>query len=109
MAASGARELARRLRQPRLAADEAGPLGGEADLEIGLARDRAQAAGDRALERLGRVLAGRRLGFDVRGHMLSPLAPFTPAKRPLTRSILAALELTTLSRKGRGWPSAWID
>ncbi len=57
-------ELARRLRQPRLAGDQAGPLGGESHLEIGLARDGAQAAGDRALERLGR----RRFALDVRGH-----------------------------------------
>ena len=49
-------QLARRLGQPRLAADHAGALGGESDLELGLARDRAQAAGDRALERLGRAI-----------------------------------------------------
>ena len=54
----GAGELARRLGQPRLAADHAGPLGGKGDLELGLARDRAQAAGDRALERLGRAFLG---------------------------------------------------
>ena len=51
-------EPARRLRQPRLAAGEAGPLGGEADLDARLAGDRAQAAGDRALERLGRRFLG---------------------------------------------------
>ena len=61
-------KLARRLGQPRLAADDAGPLGRKRDLELGLARDRAQAAGDRALERLGRRLLGGRLGFDVGGH-----------------------------------------
>ena len=64
----GRRELARRLRQPRLAARHAGPFGRERDLKLGLARDRAQAAGHRALERLGRGFLGRGLGFDVRGH-----------------------------------------
>ena len=47
-------EPARRLRQPRLAAGQAGALGGEAHFEIALAGDRAQADADRALERLGR-------------------------------------------------------
>ena len=51
-------ELARRLRQPDLAADHAGALGREGDFEVGLARDRAQAAGHRALERLGRAFLG---------------------------------------------------
>ena len=59
----GPGELARRLRQPRLAADHAGPLGRERHLELGLARDRAQAAGDRALERLGRGFLGGALGL----------------------------------------------
>ena len=53
-------ELARRLRQPHLAAHQAGALGGEGHLQIRLARDRAQAAGDRALERLGRRVLRRR-------------------------------------------------
>ena len=48
------RHLARRLRQPRLARRQAGALGGERHFQLRLARDRAQAAGDRALERLGR-------------------------------------------------------
>jgi hypothetical protein len=61
-------ELARRLRQPDLAADNAGTLGGEGDVELALARDRAQAAGHRALERLGGGLFRPRLGFDVGGH-----------------------------------------
>ena len=56
IAASPCVELARRLRQPHLAAHQAGPLGGEGHLELRLARDGAQAAGDRALERLGRRL-----------------------------------------------------
>ena len=62
-------ELARRLGQPRLAARQAGPLGGEGDFELRLARDGAHAAGDRALERLGRRFLGRRLGLDVGGHV----------------------------------------
>ena len=42
-------ELARRLRQPRLAAGKARPLGGEADLEVGLAaRSRAGSRRPRA-------------------------------------------------------------
>ena len=61
-------ELARRLGQSRLAADHAGPLGGERDLELRLARDRAQAAGDGALERLGRRFLRGNLGFDVCRH-----------------------------------------
>ena len=56
-------ELARRLRQPRLAAHQAGALGGEGYLQVRLARDRAQAAGDRALERLGRRFLGD--GLDL--------------------------------------------
>ena len=62
-------ELARRLGQARLAAGDAGPLGREGDFELGLARDRAQAAGDRALERLGR----RFLGGRVFGLMLEDM------------------------------------
>ncbi len=61
-------QLARRLRQPRLAAGEAGPLGRKRDFEIGLARNGAHAAGDRALERLGRRFPARRFGFAVGGH-----------------------------------------
>ena len=68
----GGVKLARRLRQPRLAAHDAGTLGREADLEIGFARDRAHAAGHRALERLGRAFLGGRLRLDVRGHDLGP-------------------------------------
>ena len=64
----GGGEPARRLRQAHLAADNSRPLGREADLELALARDRAQAAGDRTLERLGRAFLGRRLGFAVRRH-----------------------------------------
>ena len=66
-----ARELARRLRQPRLAADEPRPLGRVGDFKLAIARDRAQAAGDRALERLGRRFLGRALGLDVRGHRVA--------------------------------------
>ncbi len=50
----GTGELARRLRQAGLAADDAGTLGGECDFKLGLAGDGAQAAGHRPLERLGR-------------------------------------------------------
>ena len=60
-------EPARRLRQPRLAAGQARPLGGERHFEIALAGDRAQADADRALERLGRRVLGRGFGFDVGG------------------------------------------
>ena len=58
IAASCGGELARRLGQPRLAADHAGALGRVGHFEVGLARDRAQAARDRALERLGRRFLG---------------------------------------------------
>ena len=61
-------EPARRLRQPRLAAGQPGALGGEGDLEIALAGDRAQADADRALERLGRRVLGGAFGLDVGGH-----------------------------------------
>ncbi len=64
----GGRELARRLGQARLAADHAGPLGRKADLEVGLARDRPQAAGNRPLERINRALLGGRLGLVAGGH-----------------------------------------
>ena len=64
----GGIELARGLRQPRLAADDAGALGREADFQIGLLRDRAHAARHRALERLGRAFLRGRLRFDVGGH-----------------------------------------
>ena len=67
--------LARRLGQARPralgAADQGGLVGGEGDLQIGTARHRARARGDRALERLGgRVRLARGLaigGFDVDG------------------------------------------
>ena len=62
-------ELARRLGQPRLAAGDAGALRRVGDLKVRLARDRAHAAGDRALERLGRGLLRRVLRLDVGGHL----------------------------------------
>ena len=69
----GLGELARRLRQPRLAAHQAGPLRREGHFQIGLARQRAHAAGDRALERLGRRVLRRRFRFDCWiGHCFSP-------------------------------------
>ena len=77
-------ELARRLRQPDLAAHHAGALGSERDFEIGLARDRAQAAGDRALERLGRRVLRRRFAFDVGGHLFYP--SFRGALKARTRN-----------------------
>jgi len=61
-------ELSRRLRQARLAADDAGALGREGDFELGFARDRAQTSGDRALERLGRRFFAGRFWFDIGGH-----------------------------------------
>ena len=59
----GFRQFARRLRQPRLAAQQAGPFGGVGHFEIGLARQSAQSAGDRPLERLGRRFLGRGFRF----------------------------------------------
>ena len=64
-------ELARRLGQPCLAAGETGPLGSVADFELGLARDRFEACGDRALERLGRRLPRRALAFEIGGHRIT--------------------------------------
>ena len=61
-------ELPRRLRQARLAADDAGPLRREGDFELGFARDRAQAPRDRALERLGRGFLRGISWLDVRRH-----------------------------------------
>ena len=61
-------ELARRLRQARLAADDAGPLGRERDFELGLLGDRAQASRHRALEWLGRAFLAGAFAFEVRGH-----------------------------------------
>src|SRR5579883_137573 len=62
------RQLARRLRQARLARSDAGPLGRERNLKLRPPRDRSQAPGHGALERLIRGLLGQVLGFDVRGH-----------------------------------------
>ena len=59
-------ELSRRLGQARFAADDAGALGREGDLELGLAGDRAQASRDRPLERLGRRFLRRISRLDVR-------------------------------------------
>ena len=62
-------ELARRLRQPHLVArDQARAFGGEGDLQLAVARDGAQAAAERALERLGGGFLGRGLGFAVGRH-----------------------------------------
>jgi hypothetical protein len=61
-------ELARRLRQPRLAAGEPRPFRRKGDVEVVVARDRAQTAGHRPLERFGRRILGRALAFYVRGH-----------------------------------------
>jgi hypothetical protein len=61
-----AAELSRRLGQARLAADDPGAFRGEGDFELRLARDRAQAPRDRALERLGRGVFRRISGLDVR-------------------------------------------
>jgi hypothetical protein len=63
-----AREAARRLGQPHLAAHQPGTFGRERHVELGLARDRLQAAGDRALERLGWGFLRRAFGLDVGGH-----------------------------------------
>src|SRR6185369_14287494 len=61
----GAGELARRLRQSRLRTDQTGTLGGKGDFEVRLTRQRAQCAGDRSLERLGRRFLARRLRLAV--------------------------------------------
>src|SRR5262249_16954384 len=50
----------------RLAADDPGAFRGEGDFELRLARDRAQAPRDRALEWLGRGVFRRISGLDVR-------------------------------------------
>ena len=50
--------LARRLGQPGLAGREARTLGREGHIELRRFRDRLQAGGDRALERLGRRFLG---------------------------------------------------
>ena len=70
----GLAELARRLRQPHFAAHQAGPLGGERNLEFRLARERAQAAGDRPLERLGRRFLRDGLALMLEA-MCSSLSP----------------------------------
>ena len=49
-------KLARRLRQTNFPAQQPGTLGGECNLKVRLARERTNAAGERALERLGRRL-----------------------------------------------------
>ncbi len=79
----GARELAGRLGQTRLAAHHAGPLGGKRHFELGMARDRAQAAGHRALERLGRGFLAGAFGLAVGRHQKSisvsfPRRPCSP-------------------------------
>ena len=61
-------ELARRLRQPHLAANQSRPLGRKRHLKLGLFRDRAQAAGHRALERLGGRFLGGGFGLGIRRH-----------------------------------------
>ena len=61
-------EPPRRLRQPRLAAGKPGALCREADFEIALAGNRAQADADRSLERFSRRVLGGRFRLDVRGH-----------------------------------------
>ena len=65
-------KLARRLRQTDFPTQQPRTLGGKCNLEVGLARERANAAGDRALERLGRRLLRGRLALDVGGHSSAP-------------------------------------
>ena len=65
MATSRRGQLARRLGQARLVAGQQRPVGGEADLEVGLAGDGAHAADHRPLERFGRGFLGSGAGFGV--------------------------------------------
>ncbi len=76
-------ELARRLGKTRLAARKAGAFGGKRNFQLRLARERAHAARDRALERLGRRLLGGRLGFGVGGHITTARSREAP-RRHLT-------------------------
>ena len=78
-------ELARRLGQPCLAADDAGAFGGKGDFELGLAGNRAQAARDRPLERLGRAVLWHGLAFDV-DDMRRQVAAVGPALSSAPRS-----------------------
>ena len=98
-------ELARRLRQPHLAAHQAGPFGGEIDLQLRLARQRAHAAGHRALERLGGRFLGRGFRFDVGGHVLRScarvLASVIPAKTLAVRAKPANDRLRAAPRSPR--------
>ena len=82
--------LARGLRQPRFARRKARPLGGEGDFELGRSRDRAQAAGHRALERLGRRLLGSGTEFAVGCRHLVPAAvvPANAGSRSHRRSFI---------------------
>ena len=59
------RQPARRLRQAHLLRHEQRAVGGEGHLDVALAGDRAHAAGDRPLERLGRRLALLRASCPV--------------------------------------------
>ncbi len=80
-------ELARRLRQSRLAADDARALRRERDFQLRLARDGAQAAGDRALERLGRGFLEVGFGLmleDIYRALLNQMRMW-PAGNPLRR------------------------
>ena len=97
IAASERTELARRLRQPDLAANDAGALGCERDFELGLLGDRAQATGHRALERLGRAfLAPGFLALEIGGHRLCRITASEQRGAPSSRLQLSAT-LTELS------------
>src|SRR5262249_17998061 len=63
-----AAELSRRLGQARLAADDPGSVRGQGGFELRLARPRAQAPPDRALEWLGRRAFRGISGLAVRCH-----------------------------------------
>ena len=75
-------KLARRLGQSRLSAGETGPLRREGYVELVLARDRAQASGNRALERLGRRILGRAFAFRVGGHHSALVIQWRSFSRP---------------------------
>jgi hypothetical protein len=79
-------EPPRRLGQPRLAAGDSRPLGGERHFQIALARNGAQANADRALEWFGRRVFDWGLWLNVRRH-----AQLSLREAPVSRQLSATL------------------